>query len=246
MKSPKRDAKTWLRELVTRRLASCPYVSVVAVRNDLAKAVGKLQPATVNRYLVEFHQAGLIHNAGRGWYSSLSTPFALATQPVSDLAALLQKQFPFLKCACWSTDQVKPFMQHLLARNIQFVSAESHTLASVGEFLQSNDFTVYVNPTKSEARRFGQLKERTIVLRPSHSKEPKGHPFARIEKLLVDLRGEVDCLRLMDVSEYHHLANEAVRQGRVQMASLLSYAEARLFAAEDLFGKEQSTISNNR
>lgn len=50
----------------------------------------------------------------------------------------------------------------------------------------------------------------------------------------------------MDVSEYHHLANEAVRQGRVQMASLLSYAEARLFAAEDLFGKEQSTISNNR
>ena len=82
-------------------------------------------------------------------------------------------------------------------------------------------------------------------MRPSHTKEPAGHPFARIEKILVDLRVEVNCLRLMDVSEYHRLANEVVRQGRVQMAPLLSYAEARLFTAEDLFGKEESTISKN-
>jgi hypothetical protein len=84
MNSPKLDAKTWLRELVTKRLASCPYVSVVAVRNDLAKAVVKLQPATVNRYLVEYFQ--VIRNAtGQGRLSiARIVDYARQRQPATD------------------------------------------------------------------------------------------------------------------------------------------------------------------
>ncbi len=89
----------------------------------------------------------------------------------------------------------------------------------------------------------GQFKERTVVLRPSHRKEPEGHPFTRIEKLVVDLHDEVDGLRLMDLGEYHHLVNEVVRQGRVQMAALLSYAQAKRIRPADLFGAAESTIS---
>jgi hypothetical protein len=73
MKATKHDAKTLLRKALERRLARQPYISVATVRNDLAKAGGTAQPATLNRYLAEFTRAGLIHDAGRGWYSSVAT-----------------------------------------------------------------------------------------------------------------------------------------------------------------------------
>ena len=241
MKPVRQNAKNLLRQVLEQRLALSPYVSVVDARHDLVQAGGKVQPATLKRYLHELTKARFISGSGRGWYSSLSSPFVLQTQPVSELAVLLQKQFRFLRFACWSTDQVKPFMHHLLTRDIQFVSAESHTLVSLGEFLESRGFAVFVNPTKTEARRFVHLKERTLVLRPSHTKEPAGHPFARIEKILVDLRVEVNCLNLMDIREFQLLANAVIRQGRVQVATLIRYAEARLLAVEDMFGNEEST-----
>lgn len=236
--------KDLLRDRIIPELsARAPYFSIRAIHAALEMVRCPLEPVTLNRYMHELTEAQFTYDAGRGWYSNLSATFALDTKPVADLAALLQEQFPFLKFACWSTDQVRPFMQHLLARNIQFVSAESHTLASIAEFLESSGFTIYVDPAKAEARRHGQFKERTVLLRPSHSKEPSAHPFARIEKLLVDLREEVDYLRLIDVSEYHHLLNEAVRQGRVQMAALLSYAQAKRITLAELFGDVESTIS---
>jgi len=243
MKSLRLEAKALLRKVLEEHRARLPYVSVPAVRAALVNAGATVQPATVNRYLVEFLRAGLIHDAGRGWYSSLATPFVLDTHPVEELARLIQKQFRFLKFSCWATDQVKPFMHHLLARSVQFVSTEDHALASAGEFLEGKGFNVYVNPRKSEAQRFVQIKERTVILRPEHSKAPEGHPYASIEKLLVELRGELDVLKLIDVGEFHHLAGEVLRQGRIQISALLSYAEARLFTVEDMLGAEQSIIS---
>ena len=245
MKCAKCDAKRLLRDLLEKRLVQRSYVSVVAVRHDLAKAGGKLQPATVNRYLAEFHKAGVIYDAGRGWYSSLKVPLSLDPRPVEALSALLQKQFPFLKFSCWSTDQVKPFMQHLLVRTVSFVSAEGHALKSVHDCLEGSAFNVYVDPKKSEALRHVQIKGKTIILRPSQAKEPPNQRYARIEEILVDLRAEVDCLSLMDVSEYQQMANEIVRQGRVQMASLLSYAYARRITLADLFGNAESIISTD-
>jgi len=61
----------------------------------------------------------------------------------------------------------------------------------------------------------------------------------------VDLRVEVEGLRLLDVSEFHHLATEAICEGRIRIASLLSYAEARLLTIQDLFGNEQSLSPKN-
>jgi hypothetical protein len=240
----KADLKRILREDCLPALGGqSRYYSAAAIKGWLQKRKLRCPPATLNRYLHAFTRAGLVFAAGRGWYSSLATPFVIDTRPVNDLADLLRNQFRFLKFSCWSTDQVRPFMQHLLARSMNFISAEEHALRSVGESLEASGYTVYVNPKKSEVERFVQIRERTVILRPEHSKAPEDRPFAGIEKLLVELRVEVDALKFIDVSEFHHLAGEALRQGRVQISALLSYAEARLFSSEDLFGKEQSIIS---
>jgi hypothetical protein len=233
MNSPKRDAKTWLRELVTKRLASCPYVSVVDVRNDLAKAVGKLQPATVNRYLVEFHKAGLIHDAGRGWYSSIAKPFTLNREPVSGLVQELNKTFPLLEYSCWSTGQIASYGHHLLAKFVAFVHTERDAMQSVFEFLRDKGFDAHLNPRGTSASQFS-IRERTVVVRPKVTTQPVDEHFVTIEGLLVDLFVESRALALMDAGEYFQVFRNATGQGRISIARIVDYARQRQPATDEL------------
>jgi len=77
------------------------------------------------------------------------------------------------------------------------------------------------------------FKDGTIVLRPSHTKEPESHRLPASKSSWWTLRVEVEGLRLLDVSEFHHLATEAICEGRIPDCSLLSYAEARLLTIQD-------------
>lgn len=232
-----------LDECLPALCAQAKYFSHEAIRHWLARRKTSYSPGTLNRYMVELMADGFVFGAGRGWYSSLKSPLSLDTRTVEELVAILQKQFRFLMFSCWSTDQVRPFMQHLLTRSFLFVSAEAHALEGVRDFLAGTDFNVYLDPKKSEAGQMAHLKGKTVILRPSHSKEPPARPYAAVEKILVDLRVEAGCLRLMDIIEFHVLAHEAARQGRIQMAVMIRYAKARLLRVGDIFGSEESIIA---
>src|SRR6266436_8592974 len=107
----KRILKQLLRDECLPTLGSqSKYYNTEAVRTWLSRRRLGLPRATLNRYLHDFRRAGRIYDAGRGWSSSLATPFTLNREPVEALAGLIQKQFRFLKFSCWSTDQVKSFM----------------------------------------------------------------------------------------------------------------------------------------
>jgi hypothetical protein len=72
-------------------------------------------------YMSEFMRAGVIHHAGRGWYSRLATPFTLNSEPVASLVQSLSRTFPLVGFSCWSTAQNKGAMHHLLSQFVTFL-----------------------------------------------------------------------------------------------------------------------------
>lgn len=241
MKPTRQDAKTLLRQVLEKRLALRPYVSVVDACRELARAGGKVQPATLNRYLVEFLRAGLLHDAGRGWYSSLATPFTLNREPVSSLVQLLNQTFPLVEFSCWSTEQIKGAMHHLLSRFVTFVNVEADSMESVWEHLRDAGWDAWLNPRGAEAARF-TVRERTVVVRRESRKSPSKESFAPIEKLLVELCFEARDLQLMALPEFHTMLANLAGTSRIQMGTLLSYAAERKLPLKQLFGDRNQLI----
>lgn len=217
------------------------YYNAEAVNAWLQKRKLRCPPATLNRYLHEFTRAGLVFAAGRGWYSSLATAFTLDREPVSSLIQELNKTFPLVEFSCWSTEQIKAAMHHLLSRFVTFVNVEADSMESVWEHLRDAGWDAWLNPRGAEAARFA-VRERTVVVRRESRKSPSKEPFAPIEKLLVELCFEARDLQLMALPEFHTMLANLAGTSRIQMGTLLSYAGERKLPLKQLFGDTNQLI----
>jgi hypothetical protein len=228
--------KELLRDKVIPQLAAAtPYFSLQAIRAALDAARCQLESELLTGYLHALTEAHFIYDAGRGWYSRLATPFTLNQEPVSTLVQELKKKFPLVEFSCWSTEQIKEAMHHLLSRFVTFVNVEADAMESVWEHLREVGWDAWLNPRGAEAARFA-VRERTVVVRRESRKSPSKDPFAPIEKLLVELCFESRDLQFMALAEFHTaLANIAGTQ-RIQMATMLKYANERKLPPDLLFG----------
>jgi len=237
------DAKTLLRESCLPTLSKeCKYFTTSAIRGCLARHQARTQTQTVNRYLVELVKAGTLFDAGRGWYSSLAKPLAVNPAPIAEVIGRVEKAFPLLEFSCWSTEQVNPYMQHLLTKFVTFIYTDKDLMPSVFEEISTwKDFRAYLKPGAKEAKTF-RVEERTIVIRQETSEAPSsdGH-VAPFEKLLVDLAVEIEQLPLTSKGEFQEMAWRVITSGRVQMAVLARYARRNHRTLEDVFGRRWST-----
>ena len=242
MKSSRPEAKALLRKVLEEHRARFPYVSVPAVRAALVNAGATVQPATVNRYLVEFLRAGLIHDAGRGWYSFLKDAIHLNHEPVAELVAEVRKAFPLLRFAAWSTAQVNPWMHHLIGQPVAILDVEKDALDSVADRLEAANWKPAVNPHGASVRRFAP-NPRSVVLRPLHSAAPKSPDgFASPEQALVELRLESGEPALMALAEFQAMATRLATERRLTVATLLRYADKRRLTAGDLFQNQLTAL----
>lgn len=227
--SPRIDAKTVLNTRVLPALAeSNAYFSQMAVVERLDQLDIEVPDDTLRTYLSEAMRTGVIHDAGRGWYSRLSEPFALDTKPLAPLLKLVKKDFPLLDVSAWSTAQVNAYAQHLLSTHTTFLYVEADALPTLADRLQDRGWKVYSNPSPGEAEQRFRPGDKTVVLRPALSKQPEGEGGAApIEKLLVDLLAEAARLRLMDASEAQTVIANVAQAGRIPVAALLGYARRR-------------------
>ena len=186
-------------------------------------------------YLTKAVQQGLIHDAGRGWYSRLSESVKLDPKPVEPVVKLLTKRFPLLdEFHCWNTVQVNPWMHHLIAKGVTFVNTDADTMEAVWECLREAGYDAHLNPTGKAKEQFS-VRDKTVVVRRRVSGAPVDGHFSRPETVLVDLLLEADRLRLMDVSEFRQMAEAVVSKGRISVPELMNYAENRKQKLESLF-----------
>ncbi|MBS0537003.1 MAG: Eco57I restriction-modification methylase domain-containing protein, partial [Proteobacteria bacterium] len=226
---PVLDAKTSLIARVLPALAEADaYFSHGMVVERLADLDVELPDDTLRSYLSEAMRTGVIHDAGRGWYSRLPDAFALDTKPLQGLLKQVRKDFPLLDVSVWSTAQINPYTQHLLSTHTAFLYADADALPSLAEKLEDKGWKVFQNPSPGEAERRFRPADKTVVLRPALSKQPEAvDGAAPIEKLLVDLLFESGRLRLMDESEAQQVVANVAQAGRIPVAALLGYARRR-------------------
>jgi hypothetical protein len=223
-------------ECLPELAARSKYFSIKAVRQWLQENNVRSPSATVVRYLHDLVSKSVVcgvFGAGRGWYSSLATPFALNREPVSSLVQELNKTFPLLEFSCWSTEQIASYGHHLRAKFVSFVHTERDSMQTVFEFLKDKGFDAHLNPRGSAARQFA-IRERTVVVRPRVTTQPVKDHFVQVEGLLVDLFIESRNLRLVDMGEYLQIFEKLTRAGRISMGSLVDYARRRKTAAAPL------------
>ena len=89
------------------------------------------------------------------------------------------------------------------------------------------------------------IRDKTVVVRPSISKQPVNGHSATIEKALVDLFVECRQLPLMDVAEYRRMFTNLVTSRRITISALAAYAKRRKVGLGDLFPEGEHTISTS-
>lgn len=219
------DTKALFRDhLLADLTRTSPYVSLETIRAALEARRLDLADSTLLNYLQEIVASGALHNAGRGWYSTLAQPLDLnrgAVQPVVDL---IRGTFPQLGFSVWSTQQINPWMHHLLGKFVTFVHVEKEGVDTVWEFLRDAGYDAHRNPGKREAKTFS-VRDKTVVVRPgTPAQAPVEGAYAKPEKLFVDLASELEDLPLMDPAEFTALFLSASQSGRVDVSDLIRYA----------------------
>jgi hypothetical protein len=209
------------------------YFSVGDVRDWLRLRNLTCPPALLREYLSAFMRGGVIHDAGRGWYSRIAEPCALNEKPVARLSKEVAKAFPLLDFTCWSTEQLRSYGHLLLARFAAFIHTERDAMSSVAARLRDNGYDIHLNPRGAAARQFA-IRERTVVIRPKPTTQPHDGHLVTVEGLLVELFMEVRALGLMDEGEYFRMFDNLAGYSRISLARLLDYARERRPAGLEL------------
>lgn len=204
------------------------YFSLAAVKRSLSDANIELADDTLREYMSAAMAAGIVSNAGRGWYSRHAKRVSLDPKPVAKIIREVKKAFPLLDFCCWSTVQFNPFALHLIAKPTIFLYAESDALNSVAETLKESGWDAWADPGKNEVERYIKPGDRTVILRPSIQKQPESNDqIAPIEKALIDLKIEASKLHLMDSTEVQRIIDAVLGSGLLQLTVLLGYSEAK-------------------
>jgi hypothetical protein len=187
----------------------------------------------------------LIYESGRGWYSTIKEEFILNRRPIEKTIEIINSNFPFLEFSCWSTEQLKAFFHHLPSQFVTFIYSDKDFIETLREFLENDNYNVFLNPQKKEAEKFVHFKDQTVILRPSIAhRKPKENHFARIEKIIVDLYMEVKKIGIIDKEEFKRIVENIISNSRVYLSEMLDYAHNRKIRSEIehiLYGKSMYT-----
>jgi len=186
------NAKASLSQILGKAAAKHRYVSLAWVRDRLPEVSAN----TLRGYLSEAMANGEIHSAGRGWYSPITEQPSLDLEHVTPLRELLNKRFPLLPQAVWSTAQINPWLEHTLGKETLFVNTPGDSVADVAAFLRQSGWTVVVNPTKKTGADFVH-SEKQVVLRGVRRELVEMTP----ERFLIELLLENRRLGILDEAE---------------------------------------------
>lgn len=202
-------------------------------REDSRNLVPEVRLGTFNKYLVDFGKEGILYGAGRGWYSFIKQAFELDREPVKKIIAAMEKKYPLLSFSVWSTEQLKSYAYHMLARFVTFVYVDRDAMGGVYDFLKDSGYDIWLNPRGNDVRKFS-IGEKTVVIRPTITRERSSGHLADIEKILVDLLVEASDLKLMDEDEHSRILGNVLAAGRVDVGALLNYAKRRKLKTKGL------------
>jgi len=216
-------------KIIPHLIENTAYFSYDAVWESVTRTTGKEpSPSTLRHYLSDCIKQGILYDAGKGWYSSLSEPLTFPDATVAKPLREITKRLPMLSVSAWSTEWINPYMHHLLSKSFQFVSMERDAMSTVAELLLDAGFEVLVHPDSETFEKFSSRLQNPLILYPSLSREPSPRDgIAPPEKWLVDLLVENERLAFAENDELQQAVNRLLGAGHVKISELVSYARRR-------------------
>ncbi len=222
-----RESKTEIMNILKNFSDKHNYFTLNQIRKRLASSELRYSDITIKKYLELLKSQKQIFSAGRGCYSTITNKLILDDEELLNLGKLLKEKFPFLEYSLWSTKSINFAFHHLQNKFFTFIYSDKDALIYLRDFLIEQNFSVYLNPSKSDFEKNLVLKDGSIILRSSITRSKNVNFISSIEKVLVDLYLEKDRLSLMDESEYGRVFENIVTSYRVDLTGLLDYAERR-------------------
>lgn len=148
------------------------------------------------------------------------------------VATRIEKQFPGIKYAIWSTQLVTEFSLHLSARFITVLQVEVDALEPVYSFLKNQNIgPVFFQPETKEIERYIFESEKSIILQSLITKAPTKKigkiVTVTLEKIIVDLYCEKDLFISYQGSELTHIINTAYDRYSINFTTMFHYARRR-------------------
>jgi len=214
-----------------------PYISFVQIKEACGADQIIENHDTLKGYLREAVKLGILHDAGKGWYTRLKKTAKLELDRSNPLPDLLKKRFPLLPFYHWSTQQVNPWMHHLLGKFVDFVFVDAEGAEDLAEYIRDHtEWNVILNPTAKSAST-SSFREMTVVVRSIRREfDPETEPT--VETLLVDLFTENNRLQLMDLAEFQQMALNLITSAAIDVARLQRRLGDRKKTLTDLLGNE--------
>lgn len=192
---------------------------------------------TLYDYLGQAVEQGILHSAGRGWYTRHSREAGLNPQTIEELRSLLQARFPLLPHYIWSPLQFNPWLHHQVGRAPSFVYVDADGIEDVADFLREEGWDVHVNPGKRAGLQAGS-RNRDVVLRPV--RREIGGDDSGLESVLVDFLMENERLTLVDPTEFQEMVSHILSGHKLSLGLLLRKLGDRKRSIQDLIN-ENST-----
>ncbi len=219
------------------QLSQMDYFSRSDLLSILNQNGNSFSPSTANKLLQNLLNNGIIVRVGRNVYQTADKTHVKYIHQYSELsentAAVIVKRHPFLDFSIFELIQLNRFVNHQIAHNTVFVSAENGYEDDVFETLkQDYSGTILIHPN---AEIFHQYwKDNMIVISRLPSEAPNGGKIkwhACLEKMLVDLLADPLLHEAVMSSEVPNIFANALDKYFVDESKLLRYARRR--GAED-------------
>jgi hypothetical protein len=219
---------TLLKDVIPNLKRSFYYFSYRQINDLLLNKEITATKATLKSYILNAVKSDIIFDAGKSWYSGIEKRFSLNTGPLEKILETLENKLPLILFSSWSTEQLNSFTHHVLSKHVIFVYIESDYIRSASDVLRSAGYTVYENPYQSEIDGLFEISGKTVMVLPAITKQPTtGGNAAPIEKIIVDFLIENRKMKIMEEFEAKKVVKYAVNSGRINVASMISYAKRR-------------------
>ncbi len=211
-------------------VSSRKYVSLRQINFFLEDHGYNYSRETIQKYIRQLKKEGVLHSAGRGYYSINKKQFPINYDEYSNIIELIKSKYPLPEFSLWSTKMLAPLFHHLQNKFLTFLFVDFDSMQTINDYLLQNDYSTFLNPSINEKNI--AFKNNSIIVRPAVTRSKSENHISVIEKIIVDLFIESDRLNLIDFYEYRKILEALLSSFRVNISYLLDYSERRKIDGE--------------
>ncbi|MEI8011491.1 MAG: DUF6577 family protein [Candidatus Omnitrophota bacterium] len=182
-------------------------------------------------YLPELKAEKKLFDAGYGCYSTVARFFDVPLiGRAQDVGQFIRKEFPLVEdFVVWDTKALQSFYHHTQTHHITFVEVEKDVLPSVYDKLYLKFRNVLRERRSKVFFESFDVARDPVVVRGLVSRSPRNGNVPALEKILIDMFGDLEKYNYIGRSDYLEIWRELIQEYRMDVRMIYGYARRRKY-----------------